>query len=284
MSLQDRRSNLSRHAVTHNEVIISHSWVAFLKPTYKRGDLHSSAIALFPRITEKRFFVILKSENKRTLLNFYSIMDTLINASVSCSSLKLFFESSTAYKELLKIADAELKAASGVLRGIEYSANKREAINRVLVHLESSHELYLAGWSSYVTEVNIVNATNKGLGLFNFHEMRYKDYFVCCFMSLAHKYLGDHFNLIEEKLIFAEDAITVKSVWNKKARDLDFIKKINILLGLPIFLSAHSAKAITLGVQSVYSAEKGGLSDVEKFVHYKEKYLKNIAVLRSRLI
>jgi hypothetical protein len=52
-------------------------------------------------------------------------MDTLINASVSCSSLKLFFESSTAYKELLKIADAELKAASGVLRGIEYSANKR---------------------------------------------------------------------------------------------------------------------------------------------------------------
>ncbi len=211
-------------------------------------------------------------------------MDTLINACISHSSLKLFFENSTAYKELLKIADAELKAALGILRKIEYSNNKREAINRVLGHLESSHELYLAGWSSYLTEVNIANATNKGLGLFNFHQMRYKDYFVSCFMSLTHKYLDDHVNLIEEKLMFAEDAITIKSVWNKKAKDLDFIKKINILLGLPLFLTAHSAKAITLGIQSVYSIEKDSASDVQKFVHDKEKYLNNIAVMRSRLI
>jgi hypothetical protein len=34
----DRTSSKKLIAVNHNEVIISHSWVAFLNPTYKIGE------------------------------------------------------------------------------------------------------------------------------------------------------------------------------------------------------------------------------------------------------
>ena len=131
--------------------------------------------------------------------------------SSSYSEIKKFFNTSSCYTVLKKVADAEADAAYDILYRLDQFVDKRQALNRVLGHLESAHQLHRQSWMSLFDNV-IGNSINE-------HECyygaRYRDMFICIYIAILHKYLGESNSTIQHYLGQAEEAATSEPLYEK---------------------------------------------------------------------
>jgi hypothetical protein len=128
----------------------------------------------------------------------------LSDASSSYSTIKKFFNGSNSYQVLKKVADAETEAAQDLLKRLNEFTDKKMTLNRVLVHLESAHKLQRQSWSTILDD--IVGYSIHGSECFL--AARYRDMFLCIYIALLHKFLGETNDTIAYYLDLAEEAGT----------------------------------------------------------------------------
>lgn len=125
-------------------------------------------------------------------------MIDLINVVKTYSSLCSFVEDGQLAIALNAIGGVHLKAARYVLDEIHYTSNSREAVNRVLTHLEAAHIAFRDLWES-----------DSLTGQYHRLIDSLKDTRVCCLIAVCYKFLGNEQRLVSRALDNAEQALNV---------------------------------------------------------------------------
>jgi len=206
---------------------------------------------------------------------------TLCSVGQTSSSISSFFDTSRCYSILQEVADAELNAADDLLHRLSEFTNKKDALNRVLSHLESAHQLHRKSWANFDKNV-IGNTVNEIDG---FIHARYKDAFVCCSIAIVHRYLGESKDTINYYLELAEDAVTARVV-NDRIRNMSGWEKTGFVASgataivvspfgrMPIFL-----KHVSKGAEHL---RKHRL--MREFIRNEKKDPKTIRALKRSLL
>lgn len=96
------------------------------------------------------------------------------------------------------ISVVELKAAKDAFQAINKSKNPREALNRVLTHLETAHISLQKSWSfPGIRFTRMTRAIDAALW----------DAYTCCLIATIHKALGDNQDLIVRAFGWADNAL-----------------------------------------------------------------------------
>ncbi|MFG6100535.1 hypothetical protein SPB21_35180 [Leptothoe sp. ISB3NOV94-8A] len=127
-----------------------------------------------------------------------SLIDDLVPFVGTSAKIVTFFSGGSFGAALDAVSGVHASAAKDVMRKIDFSANPREAVNRVLTHLEAAHVAFYRIWnspiSSAVLPVRVYYAAKK-------------DMEVCCLMAMCHKFLGDDNRIIMQALSDARKPI-----------------------------------------------------------------------------
>jgi hypothetical protein len=208
----------------------------------------------------------------------------LSDASSSYSTIKRFFGGSNSYTVLKRVADAETEAAQDLLQRLNEFTDKKQTLNRVLVHLESAHKLQRQSWSAVLDDL---------VG-FSIHEnecffaARYRDMFLCIYIALLHKYLGETNATIAYYLDLAEEAGTssFQSLYRRKlSQNKKQNKWSNIgLLGQAIagvYIGSFARIPVIIGYAT--SGKMGGLIKMRQVINDQEQVLSTIQTVRQNL-
>ncbi|WP_047451325.1 hypothetical protein [Alistipes sp. ZOR0009] len=124
--------------------------------------------------------------------------NTLITIAKSANSIHSLLTGGAFGEALNAIALVELEAARNAYQSVSQSKQPREALNRVLTHLESAHVAFRKTWSTTGLRVSRY-AKASFVALW--------DAYVCCLMAAIHKALGDNNQLLMRSFKWGEDAI-----------------------------------------------------------------------------
>ena len=207
-------------------------------------------------------------------------IDDLTSVSSSISKISDFFNTSRCYTVLKKVANAEVDAAYDILYRLDEFADERQALNRVLGHLESAHQLHRQSWYNTYSENMIGNTINALDGFFG---ARYRDMFVCCYIAILHKYLGESNNTIRHYLEQAEDAVTAKSCLDKM-RNLDGLGKAGLLVNSAVAFTVGPLARIPLHSKHAASGKYGELIAMKEFVMAEQKTASTVKKLKMNLL
>lgn len=210
----------------------------------------------------------------------FDLLCTLSDASSSYSTIKRFFGGSNSYTVLKRVADAETEAAQDLLQRLNEFTDKKQTLNRVLVHLESAHKLQRQSWSAVLDDL---------VG-FSIHEnecffaARYRDMFLCIYIALLHKYLGETNATIAYYLDLAEEAGTssFQSLYRRKLRQNKW--SVIGLLGQAIagvYIGSFARIPVIIGYATSGKIER--LSAMKQIINDQEQVLSIIQTVRQNL-
>ena len=204
----------------------------------------------------------------------------LSDASSSYSTIKRFFGGSNSYTVLKRVADAETEAAQDLLQRLNEFTDKKQTLNRVLVHLESAHKLQRQSWSAVSDD--LVGFSIHGHECF--FAARYRDMFLCIYIALLHKYLGETNATTAYYLDLAEEAGTssFQSLYRRKLRQNKW-SAIG-LLGQAIagvYIGTFARIPVIIGYAT--SGKIEGLSEMTQVINDQEQVLSIIRTARQNL-
>lgn len=172
------------------------------------------------------------------------------------NNISKFVESGGLAKALENIADNELNAAIKTLNNLSGFKVKREGVNLALSHLQSVHEHYYSIQRNSVSP-NMVNQSES---------VAIKDFWVCCLISICHKYLDNGIELIKTYLIYANLAAEeVHGAGSYGEQYNDIYDRLNPGYGYFGFIFTYSELEDVLGSYDVRNAGEG-MRLAKKFV------------------
>lgn len=166
------------------------------------------------------------------------MVNELLTAIKTIDTLHKFVEDGGMFNVLKEIGDNEFEAAIDALSELQYSNNKDYVINRVISHLESSHQIFHNIRLNNTTMLRIRRAA---------HASKI-EYWSNCIMALCHVYLKDDKSLVLKKINRARYAFNDDDIDHNKPETVreTFENSIAVpIVGL--YLACYIGKMLIFG-------------------------------------